>query len=91
MYLFFVWVSVSNHHGTRCAGEIAAVANNSVCGVGVAYGSKVSGKICAGVISGTNFFVGVAGGGKMSSKIFMGVAFGTNLFVGMAYGTKVSV
>ncbi|KAK3581011.1 hypothetical protein CHS0354_013905 [Potamilus streckersoni] len=32
----------SNHHGTRCAGEIAAVPNN-VCGVGVAYGSKVSG------------------------------------------------
>ncbi|KAL8592817.1 hypothetical protein ACOMHN_045971 [Nucella lapillus] len=34
---------VSNHHGTRCAGEIAAVPNNQVCGVGVAYGSKVSG------------------------------------------------
>ncbi|KAK2846932.1 hypothetical protein Q5P01_009931 [Channa striata] len=32
-----------NHHGTRCAGEIAAVPNNSVCAVGVAYGSKVAG------------------------------------------------
>lgn len=32
-----------NHHGTRCAGEIAAIANNHVCGVGVAYGAKVSG------------------------------------------------
>jgi len=32
-----------NHHGTRCAGEIAAIANNRVCGVGVAYGAKVSG------------------------------------------------
>ena len=31
-----------DHHGTRCAGEIAAVKNN-VCGVGVAYDSKVSG------------------------------------------------
>ncbi|KAK9728510.1 pheromone processing endoprotease, variant 2 [Basidiobolus ranarum] len=31
-----------DYHGTRCAGEIAA-ANNSVCGVGVAFGSKVSG------------------------------------------------
>lgn len=31
-----------NRHGTRCAGEIAAVANNR-CGVGVAYGAKVSG------------------------------------------------
>uniref|UniRef100_A0A8C7HZL5 Proprotein convertase subtilisin/kexin type 7 n=1 Tax=Oncorhynchus kisutch TaxID=8019 RepID=A0A8C7HZL5_ONCKI len=32
-----------NHHGTRCAGEIAAVSNNSFCAVGVAYGSKVAG------------------------------------------------
>ena len=31
-----------NHHGTRCAGEIAAVAN-SYCGVGVAYGAKIAG------------------------------------------------
>ena len=31
-----------DHHGTRCAGEIAAVKNH-VCGVGVAYDSKVSG------------------------------------------------
>lgn len=31
-----------DRHGTRCAGEIAAVRNN-VCGVGVAYNSKISG------------------------------------------------
>ncbi|XP_066938993.1 proprotein convertase subtilisin/kexin type 7-like isoform X2 [Macrobrachium rosenbergii] len=31
-----------NEHGTRCAGEIAAVAN-SVCGVGVAYQANISG------------------------------------------------
>ncbi|CAB4014559.1 pro convertase subtilisin kexin type 7-like, partial [Paramuricea clavata] len=31
-----------NHHGTRCAGEIAAVAN-TYCAVGVAYGAKVAG------------------------------------------------
>lgn len=31
-----------DRHGTRCAGEIGAVRNN-VCGVGVAYDSKVSG------------------------------------------------
>jgi len=24
-------------HGTRCAGEVAMVANNSICGVGIAY------------------------------------------------------
>ncbi|XP_041090892.1 proprotein convertase subtilisin/kexin type 7 [Polyodon spathula] len=32
-----------NHHGTRCAGEIAAVPNNSYCAVGVAFGSRVAG------------------------------------------------
>ncbi|KAG9328855.1 hypothetical protein JZ751_010115, partial [Albula glossodonta] len=31
-----------NHHGTRCAGEIAAAPNNSFCAVGVAYGSRVA-------------------------------------------------
>mgnify|MGYP002803520106 CR=1 FL=1 len=31
-----------NHHGTRCAGEIAAVAN-TYCAVGVAYGAKIAG------------------------------------------------
>ncbi|XP_067951306.1 PC3-like endoprotease variant B [Watersipora subatra] len=32
-----------NSHGTRCAGEIAAVANNSVCGVGVAFSAHIGG------------------------------------------------
>ncbi|XP_039185737.1 proprotein convertase subtilisin/kexin type 7 [Crotalus tigris] len=32
-----------NHHGTRCAGEIAAVSNNSFCAVGVAFGSRIAG------------------------------------------------
>ncbi|XP_063167418.1 proprotein convertase subtilisin/kexin type 7 isoform X2 [Candoia aspera] len=32
-----------NRHGTRCAGEIAAVSNNSFCAVGVAYGSRIAG------------------------------------------------
>ena len=35
----------SNHHGTRCAGEIAAVANNQVCGVGVAHDAHIAGEI----------------------------------------------
>lgn len=34
----------SNRHGTRCAGEVAATANNSVCAVGVAYGAGVGGQ-----------------------------------------------
>lgn len=33
----------SNRHGTRCAGEVAASANNSNCAVGVAYHAKVGG------------------------------------------------
>ncbi|XP_048771855.2 PC3-like endoprotease variant B isoform X2 [Ostrea edulis] len=32
-----------NSHGTRCAGEIAAEANNGVCSVGIAYNAKVGG------------------------------------------------
>ena len=32
-----------NKHGTRCAGEISASANNSICGVGVAYNSRIGG------------------------------------------------
>jgi len=32
-----------NRHGTRCAGEIAAVRNNSVCGVGIAFASNIGG------------------------------------------------
>lgn len=38
-------------HGTRCAGEVAA-ARNDVCGVGVAYDSKISGiRILSGELS----------------------------------------
>ncbi|KAL7668816.1 hypothetical protein ACOME3_009500 [Neoechinorhynchus agilis] len=33
----------NNRHGTRCAGEVAAVANNSLCIVGVAYDAKIGG------------------------------------------------
>jgi len=32
-----------NRHGTRCAGEVAAVANNGQCGVGIAYDAKIGG------------------------------------------------
>ena len=32
-------------HGTRCAGEVAAQANNSICGVGVAYNAKIGGNV----------------------------------------------
>lgn len=35
--------TIYNSHGTRCAGLVAAVANNSVCGIGVAYNSSVTG------------------------------------------------
>ncbi|CAI5439412.1 unnamed protein product [Caenorhabditis angaria] len=32
-----------NKHGTRCAGEVAALAGNNECGVGVAFKSKIGG------------------------------------------------
>lgn len=32
-----------NRHGTRCAGEVSAQANNSQCAVGIAYDSKIGG------------------------------------------------
>lgn len=41
----------NDYHGTRCAGEIAAV-KNDVCGVGIAYNAKVSGiRILSGQIT----------------------------------------
>ncbi|THH29587.1 hypothetical protein EUX98_g4596 [Antrodiella citrinella] len=44
-------VLFDDHHGTRCAGQIAAV-KNDVCGVGIAYDSKVAGiRILSGPIS----------------------------------------
>lgn len=30
-------------HGTRCAGEVSGARDNGICGVGVAYDSKVAG------------------------------------------------
>lgn len=39
----FVFVFFVISHGTRCAGEVSAAANNNICGVGVAYNSKVAG------------------------------------------------
>ncbi|PKK16749.1 hypothetical protein A306_00000336, partial [Columba livia] len=36
-------VGDENRHGTRCAGEMAAVANNHICGAGVAYNARVGG------------------------------------------------
>ncbi|NWR52518.1 FURIN protein, partial [Regulus satrapa] len=37
------WSSLGCRHGTRCAGEVAAVANNGICGVGVAYNARIGG------------------------------------------------
>ncbi|XP_055860129.1 furin-like protease kpc-1 isoform X6 [Biomphalaria glabrata] len=35
--------SNENRHGTRCAGEVAAHADNNVCGLGVAYNARIGG------------------------------------------------
>lgn len=34
---------LDNAHGTKCGGEVAAEANNEVCGVGVAHNAKIGG------------------------------------------------
>jgi furin len=36
-------ITFSFRHGTRCAGEVAAKANNGICGVGIAYHARVGG------------------------------------------------
>ncbi|KFR01451.1 Proprotein convertase subtilisin/kexin type 4, partial [Nipponia nippon] len=36
-------LTLPRRHGTRCAGEVAAAANNQICGAGVAYNAKVGG------------------------------------------------
>ena len=36
--------SNENRHGTRCAGEVSAEANNTACTIGVAPDSKIGGK-----------------------------------------------
>ncbi|XP_014668291.1 PREDICTED: neuroendocrine convertase 1-like [Priapulus caudatus] len=41
--LLMVSMAVLVSHGTRCAGEIAMVANNNKCGVGVAYNARIGG------------------------------------------------
>ncbi|KAK2180746.1 hypothetical protein NP493_427g01043 [Ridgeia piscesae] len=35
--------SNENRHGTRCAGEVAAQADNHICGVGIAYDASIGG------------------------------------------------
>ncbi|KAF2901142.1 hypothetical protein ILUMI_05043 [Ignelater luminosus] len=41
-----------NSHGTRCAGEIAMIANNGKCGVGIAFNAKVGGvKLLDGLVN----------------------------------------
>ena len=41
-----------NKHGTRCAGEVAAVANNNICGVGIAFNASIGGvRMLDGVVN----------------------------------------
>ena len=45
---------LTNSHGTRCAGEIAMLADNHLCGVGVAYNATIGGiRMLDGKISDT--------------------------------------
>ncbi|XP_023186419.1 furin-like protease kpc-1 [Xiphophorus maculatus] len=41
-----------NSHGTRCAGEVAMEANNSYCGVGIAFNARIGGiRLLDGVVT----------------------------------------
>ncbi|KAI4457760.1 proprotein convertase subtilisin/kexin-related [Holotrichia oblita] len=41
-----------NKHGTRCAGEVAAVAYNQICGIGVAFNASIGGvRMLDGVVN----------------------------------------
>lgn len=41
-----------NKHGTRCAGEVAASANNGYCGIGIAYNASIGGvRMLDGVVN----------------------------------------
>uniref|UniRef100_A0A8C5M5P8 Neuroendocrine convertase 1 n=1 Tax=Leptobrachium leishanense TaxID=445787 RepID=A0A8C5M5P8_9ANUR len=45
-------VTNENKHGTRCAGEVAMIAKNNKCGVGVAFNAKVGGiRMLDGVVT----------------------------------------
>ncbi|XP_030764512.1 neuroendocrine convertase 1-like [Sitophilus oryzae] len=45
-------ITKSNSHGTRCAGEVAMVANNMKCGVGVAFNARIGGvKMLDGLVT----------------------------------------
>ena len=35
----------NSRHGTRCAGEVAAEADNRICNVGVAYNARIGGRL----------------------------------------------
>jgi len=41
----FSAVISAGRHGTRCAGEVAAEANNGICSVGVAFESRIGGML----------------------------------------------
>ena len=41
----FIFGPMIFRHGTRCAGEVAAEANNGVCSTGVAYEASIGGKV----------------------------------------------
>lgn len=48
---FVLFYTFHGSHGTRCAGEVSAARDNDVCGVGVAYDSKVAGIILLTVVN----------------------------------------
>ena len=59
-------------HGDKCAGVIAAVLNNSECGVGLAYKARLGGKAIITLMNfSKNWFVVSKKSGKIPGICFM--------------------
>ena len=44
LFLLMLLLLLFFRHGTRCAGEVAAVANNHICNIGIAFEASIGGK-----------------------------------------------
>ncbi|KAH0514665.1 Neuroendocrine convertase 2 [Microtus ochrogaster] len=78
-----------NSHGTRCAGEVSAAASNNICGVGVAYNSKVAGSQNIGTQKGFNS-PNIHGHGTRCAGEVSAAASNNICGVGVAYNSKVA-
>ncbi|XP_011819497.1 PREDICTED: proprotein convertase subtilisin/kexin type 4 [Colobus angolensis palliatus] len=63
--------SDENRHGTRCAGEVAAMADNGFCGVGVAFNARIGAVDGPGILTREAFRRGVTKGRSGLGTLFI--------------------